>query len=274
MFTTPFIGDDEREAARYGGFAEQAALNRRIGIHGTLLGIAKKDEPPISLLDTPLTRLNLRPTGRLRTILDTVRSELRSAGIVHFEPVFALGDSGFWCADRALTINIPWFLATQRLYELAQRRHPMTWLDIARGVRHEVGHAINYAFELWKRPDWTAMFGDFLLPYPEPEGSWPVVHGSPNFVEYVRDSGPGYGQRHPDEDWAETFACWLDPASDWRHRYRSGALRKLQYVEALSRGILRGFPDNSDLGTPKDWRTSFPGQTVRDALLNPPQALI
>ena len=222
-------------------------------------------KPLGSLLDTPIANLELEPTGRLQAILDTVRVELRAAGIARFEPVFALGDSGFWCADRALTINIPWFLATPELYELAQQRYPMKWLDVARGVRHEVGHAINYTFELWKRKDWTEQFGDFKLPYPEREGSWPVELGSPSFVEYVRDSGPGYGQRHPDDDWAETFACWLDPTSDLT-QYREGAQRKLQYVESL-RGVLAGFPVNNDLGVPKRWRAAFPGQTVRDALL-------
>ena len=216
-------------------------------------------------LDTPVAELEHVPTSRLQTILDTVRVELRSAGITRFEPVFALGDSGFWCADRALTINIPWFLATPELYGLAQQRYPMKWLDVARGVRHEVGHAINYTFEIWKRADWTELFGDFRLPYPEREGSWPVELGSPDFVEYVRDSGPGYGQRHPDDDWAETFACWLDPTSDLT-QFREGALRKLQYVEFIAREVLAGFPVNNDLGVPKQWRAAFPGQTVREAL--------
>ena len=266
-----FIGNDEREAARYGGNAEQEALNRRIGIYWTVLGLVEEKKPSNSLLDTPVAKLDLVPTGRLKTILDAVRSELRSEGITHFKPIFVLGDSGFWCADRALTINIPWFLATPELYSLAQRRHPMRWFDVARGVRHEVGHAINYAFELWKRPDWTATFGNFLLPYPEPEGSWPIVRNSPDFVEYVQDSGPGYGQRHPDEDWAETFACWLDPASDWQRRYKAGALRKLQYVDSLSHTCLRGYPTNNDLGEHKDWRSAYPGQTVRTVLFDLPR---
>lgn len=263
MLTIPFIGNDEWEAALYGGNAELKALGRRTGIHVSLLGT-----PSNNLLDVPVASLVLVPTGKLLAILDAVRAELRSAGIIHFKPIFSFGDSGFWCADRALTINIPWFLANTELYELAQRRHPMRWFDVARGVRHEVGHAVNYAFELWKRPDWTAMFGDFLLPYPEPEGSWPIVRGSPNFVEYVQDSGPGYGQRHPDEDWAETFACWLDPSSDWRRHYKAGALRKLLYVDSLSHGCLRGWPVNSDLGEHKDWRSAYPGQTVRNVLLD------
>lgn len=221
-------------------------------------------EPSPALLDTPVARLNLVPTGELKAILDQVRAELRSAGIVHFEPTFALGDSGFWCADRAVTVNLPWFLATPELYELAQSRYPMNWADVLRGVRHEVGHALGYAFELWKREDWQKTFGNFLAPYPE--RPWPVVEGSRDFVEYVLDSGPGYGQRHPDEDWAETFACWLDPSSHWRTRYSAGSRRKLEYVHIIARDVLTGFPTNSNAGVPKEWREAFSGQTVRQAL--------
>ena len=43
-----------------------------------------------------------------------------------------------------------------------------------------------------------------------------------------------YAQSHPDEDFAETFAVWLAPDSNWRERYAGWpALRKLEYVDAL-----------------------------------------
>ena len=228
-------------------------------------------EVPRALLDRPVASLNLVPTGPLKDILDSVRAELKAAGIVYFEPIFALGDSGFWCADRALTINVPWFLATEELHQLAQDRYPRQWGDVLRGVRHEVGHAINYAFELWRRDDWTRTFGDFTAPYPKAAGTWPVAADSPDFVEYVKDEGPGYGQRHPDEDFAETFACWLDPASNWRERYRAGARRKLEYMVLIARDVLTGQPTNHDLGVPKEWRAAYKDQTVAQALAIPPQ---
>jgi hypothetical protein len=41
-----------------------------------------------------------------------------------------------------------------------------------------------------------------------------------------------YAQKHPDEDFAETFAVWLTPRSRWRERYRGWpAMRKLRYVD-------------------------------------------
>jgi hypothetical protein len=43
-----------------------------------------------------------------------------------------------------------------------------------------------------------------------------------------------YAQSHPAEDFAETFAVWLDPSSRWRSRYRGwAALEKLQYLDRL-----------------------------------------
>jgi hypothetical protein len=47
---------------------------------------------------------------------------------------------------------------------------------------------------------------------------------------------PGwYAQKHPDEDWAETFAVWLTPGSDWWSAYAGWpeALAKLEYCDAL-----------------------------------------
>jgi hypothetical protein len=43
-----------------------------------------------------------------------------------------------------------------------------------------------------------------------------------------------YAQSHPDEDFAETFAVWLTPNTDWQSRYTGWpALKKLKYVDEL-----------------------------------------
>jgi len=47
-----------------------------------------------------------------------------------------------------------------------------------------------------------------------------------------------YAQKHPDEDFAETFAVWLTPAIDWRAEYRGwGALAKLEWVDEVMREV-------------------------------------
>jgi hypothetical protein len=52
-------------------------------------------------------------------------------------------------------------------------------------------------------------------------------------------TSPGwYAQKHPDEDFAETFAVWLTPRSEWRKRYKGwGALAKLRYVDRMARRL-------------------------------------
>jgi hypothetical protein len=45
-----------------------------------------------------------------------------------------------------------------------------------------------------------------------------------------------YAQKHPDEDFAETFAVWMTPRSNWRKRYKDwGAMKKLLYMDRIGR---------------------------------------
>ena len=54
------------------------------------------------------------------------------------------------------------------------------------------------------------------------------------FRPYFWLSDVWYAQSHPDEDFAETFAVWLDPNSAWRERYRGWpVLKKLEYMDRL-----------------------------------------
>jgi hypothetical protein len=47
-----------------------------------------------------------------------------------------------------------------------------------------------------------------------------------------------YAQSHPDEDFAETFAVWLDPESEWANKYEHWpAIKKLIYMEELMKMI-------------------------------------
>src|SRR5205085_1902859 len=61
---------------------------------------------------------------------------------------------------------------------------------------------------------------------------------------------PGwYAQKHPDEDWAETFAVWMTPGSDWRKVYAAWpeALKKLDYCDSLMRELRDREPVVTDL---------------------------
>jgi hypothetical protein len=54
----------------------------------------------------------------------------------------------------------------------------------------------------------------------------------------VRHLPAWYAQKHPDEDFAETFAVWLNPHSNWREVYADwNCLNKLLYVDELVKRI-------------------------------------
>jgi hypothetical protein len=96
-------------------------------------------------------------------------------------------------------------------------------------MRHEAGHAIQHAHRLHRRARWRQLFGASSTPYPD------RYHPRRHSKRFVRHIPGWYAQSHPDEDFAETFAVWLRPASRWRARYAEWpvALEKLTYIDAL-----------------------------------------
>ena len=55
--------------------------------------------------------------------------------------------------------------------------------------------------------------------------------------------GHWYAQSHPIEDFAETFAVWLQPKARWRREYAGWpALRKLEFVDRLMAEIATKAP--------------------------------
>jgi len=130
-------------------------------------------------------------------------------------------------------IGVPFYLADPILAQLEKDTND---LEDAREtmmyLRHEAGHAFNYAYRLHRTPEWKQMFGPFRRPYHD---NYRPVPFSRDYVRYL----PGwYAQKHPDEDFAETFAVWLTPRSSWRKRYRGwGAMAKLRYMDRIAREL-------------------------------------
>lgn len=100
-------------------------------------------------------------------------------------------------------------------------------------LRHECGHAIDNAFRLRRKRKRQEVFGKSTLKYDD------FYVPQPFSKKFVRHLGGWYAQSHPDEDFAETFAVWLDPRSRWRKRYKDwkGAYKKLQFMDELMKGI-------------------------------------
>src|SRR5439155_22042887 len=72
---------------------------------------------------------------------------------------------------------------------------------------------------------------------------------NPLSKKYVKHMQGWYAQKHPDEDFAETFAVWLTPGLDWRKQYEGWeALKKLEYIDRVSKEVGKEQPkDGGDL---------------------------
>ena len=183
------------------------------------------------LLQVPLKELNLSIEGTwLAACLRDLNTELRRRGI-------AIKVHG-WISDEWFSppetpgIAFPFYLAHPRLMRLERKMmlevEGGTRRDCMRLLRHEAGHVVQYAFGLHRRRRWQMLFGRASEPYPQHYRADPT---SKAYVQYLRR---WYAQCHPDEDFAETFAVWLSPRSNWRKRYADWpALAKLEYVDAL-----------------------------------------
>jgi hypothetical protein len=99
-------------------------------------------------------------------------------------------------------------------------------------LRHETGHAIENAYFLRRRRTRQQMFGKSSVPYPD------CYLPKPYSKSFVLHLDMWYAQSHPDEDFAETFAVWLTPGSDWRERYAGWpAIKKIQYMDGLMKEL-------------------------------------
>ena len=189
------------------------------------------------LLNQEVSELDLRPADTLRECLIQLRHELVRHHIAFF-PNFYFGEEPWGCIDRTGSIEIPFFLANNELRRLGERYYmSYSKSELMMILRHETGHALNYAYKLWIRDDWKRQFGKFHRRY---SNFYEFDRQSTSHVRYLHYIGnPHYAQKHPDEDFAESFAVWLDPASKWRWNYRSWpvALGKIQYVDRLFRII-------------------------------------
>jgi len=180
-----------------------------------------------ALLSQKIRELPLQIEGtHLEKLIAQVYKELETAGI-SFKPETYLSDD-WGCPNKVPIMGIPFYLADPILSKLTTQLTGIKVEDdrtILMFLRHEAGHTFNYAYRLYNKPAWRKLFGRFSLPYKE---SYKVDCLSARFVHHF--SG-WYAQRHPDDDFAESFAVWLTPHSDWQKRYAgTRALDKLLYV--------------------------------------------
>jgi hypothetical protein len=170
-----------------------------------------------NLWSTPIRDLGLTIEGtRLEPILAEFEEELRRAQITKVRPRWYLSTE--WGVPfETVAIAIPFYLAHPDLTALHAERvghvEGFDRADILRYLRHEMGHVLNYAYRLYDDEEWVKHFGSITQPYSE------EYRPEPFSRRYVRHLPGWYAQKHPDEDWAETFAVWMTPGLDWRAEY-------------------------------------------------------
>lgn len=187
-------------------------------------------------VQTKLSDLNLKIKGSwVEECIQIVLGELKNKGI-KFKPHFWISDE-FFSPDGVPGVALPFYLFDPSFLKLenemmgeAEGGNKEELLKI---LRHEIGHALDNAFHLRKLKNRQKLFGTSETDYPE--SYLPKVY-SKSYVRHLEDH---YAQAHPDEDWAETFAVWLNPKSNWQKEYKNWpALKKLNYLDEVFKGLV------------------------------------
>lgn len=216
-----------------------------------------------SLRATPLRDLGLTIAGtRLEPILAEFLRELEQVGIRKLRPEFYLSTE-WGVAEDTIAIAIPFYLARPDLLAMHEQHAGLVEgnspRDILRYLRHEMGHVINYGYHLYGREEWVQTFGAMTRPYVD------EYRPEPFSTRFVRHLPGWYAQKHPDEDWAETFAVWMTPGLDWQAEYGDWpeALAKLRCCDRLMTEIRAQEPTTTaatldeDVGTLEQTLSDF-----------------
>jgi len=205
------------------------------------------------ILNMRVRDLGLQVQGSLvEPLIGRLYGELEARRI-QFHPPCYLADE-WLCPDKVPIIGIPFCLAHPRLKHIEQKMmyevEGATDTACMKLLRHECGHALNYAYELYKRTRWRQLFGPFTARYSD------SYYFRPYSRRYVVHLDGNYAQMHPDEDFAETFAVWLAPGSDWRRKYAGWpAMKKLCYVDTVMSKVA-GLPPVRDVREKPPWAAS------------------
>jgi len=192
------------------------------------------------ILELKLKELDIKIEGSIiEKRIKRLYSELEEKGLI-FKPHTWISDEWFTPDDTA-GFALPFYLFHPRLMKLEKEEmfeaEGANKTECMQILRHETGHAVTHAYQLYRLRSWKKTFGSFNSPYP----LWytPEIR-SKNYVTHLN---AWYAQAHPLEDFAETFAVWLTPGINWKITYSGWpALNKLLYLDDLMNTIKERTP--------------------------------
>jgi len=187
------------------------------------------------LFKIPLNQLRIfQVPDYIKEALEEVKKELKAKHILIRPKIWV---SEEWiCPDGTAGIGVPFYLGSKRLLRMEKKEvgfvEGETKEKAKKLIRHELGHVVDNLFRLRRNRERINIFGKNSKKYPN---RYDIQPYSKNYVRHLKD---GYAQGHPAEDFAETFAVWLDPQSNWKKKYQNwGCLKKLLYMDQLMHSL-------------------------------------
>src|SRR5262249_35101658 len=114
------------------------------------------------LLGKRISQLGLKLEGSpVERFVNQLHRELDHKGLTKFHPTCYLTDE-WGCPDGQPVIGIPFYLADPKLARVERELNDLEDdREIMMYLRHEAGHALNYAYRLHEAPEWRELFGPY-----------------------------------------------------------------------------------------------------------------
>src|SRR5688572_17564775 len=136
-----------------------------------------------AVLTVPIKELGLSlESSPVAQYVNELYAELEDKGLHHFRPRCYLSDE-WGCPSGEPVIGIPFYLGDPRIANIEAAVNDVeSEREIMMYLRHEAGHAFNYAYELYRTEEWHELFGSFRRPYRD---DYPFVPFSRDFVRHI-----------------------------------------------------------------------------------------
>jgi len=196
------------------------------------------------LLTTIIPKLPVSLNGEpIRDVLKSVKEKMEEMGFF-IRPNFYLGIE-YSCCMGTGNISIPFWDTnpTIRKLYLEAGKSIFSIDELPAVIWHEIGHAFCYLYKLYRTRPFRRIFnvkGHFFNTYPSRD----YFKKKPWSREYVNLTGDHYAQKHPDDDFAETFATIMVMGRKWRkaYRFKPVAMMKLEWTENVIKKLKRKPP--------------------------------